>query len=324
MCQGSFYAGKQEREFHEPVLFHITVCRVSQAMARVGGSLRLLALVTACGVVSALDNGLALLPGLGWNSDYCIGCDGVEGRRQLSGFQNEAYIHDIARFLIDLGLAKLGYTNVNMDASWDLPARSATGDLQPDPAQWPSGLAATVDFVHSLGLGFGLYGDRGTLDCAKNPGQLGFEAQDAAFFAKTKIDWFKSDSCYASGDQQTAIAEYGKMRDALNATGRPIWFALCGWLPWYAPVGATLGNSWRIGEDTGGGWANVLSNAASMLSLGQFAGPGKREYQPARPSPHSPLTPTRPRASPQSRAEQADGTTCLSCFCPAWAAARTS
>lgn len=34
----------------------------------------------------------------------------------------------------------------------------------------------------SKGLGFGLYGDRGTMDCAKNPGNLGHEVQDANFY----------------------------------------------------------------------------------------------------------------------------------------------
>ena len=47
-----------------------------------------------------------------------------------------------------------------MDASWDLPNRSVNGDLVPDPKLWPSGLNHTVEYVHSLGLGFGLYGDR--------------------------------------------------------------------------------------------------------------------------------------------------------------------
>jgi len=27
------------------------------------------------------------------------------------------------------------------------------------------------------------------------------------------------------------------MRDALNQTGREIYFSLCGWFSWYAPVG---------------------------------------------------------------------------------------
>ncbi len=126
---------------------------------------------------------------------------------------------------------------------------------------------------------------RGTLDCNRNPGQLGHEAQDAAFFARYEIDWLKSDSCYASPDHSTARHDYGVMRDALNATGRPIWFALCGWQPWYAwegaGGGAALGNSWRVGMDTGGGWGPVMSNVQDMLaggpngtSLAPYARPG--------------------------------------------------
>lgn len=38
----------------------------------------------------------------------------------------------------------------------------------------------------------------------------------------------KEDSCNAVSDHGTAFAEYGKMRDALNSTGRPIFFSLCG------------------------------------------------------------------------------------------------
>ena len=48
-------------------------------------------------------------------------------------------------------------------------------------------------------------------------------------------------ACFATQDHQTAFNEYATMRDALNATGRPILFSLCGWNPWYAPVGKSLG-----------------------------------------------------------------------------------
>jgi hypothetical protein len=48
-------------------------------------------------------------------------------------------------------------------------------------------------------------------------------------------------------DHSAAFLQYAKMRDALNATGRPIFFSLCGWEEWYAPMGYSLGNSWRIG-----------------------------------------------------------------------------
>jgi alpha-galactosidase len=157
----------------------------------------------AVAAVRAIDNGLAARPGLGWNSDYCTLCSHVDGAGRLrpgvSGFQNEAFIKHIADFLNASGLQALGYTNVNMDSLWDLPTRDAGGDLQPDPALWPSGFDAIIGYVHSRGLGFGVYGDRGTLDCNKNPGQLGHEAQDAAFFARHGIDWFKSDSVRVLG-----------------------------------------------------------------------------------------------------------------------------
>ena len=89
------------------------------------------------------------------------------------------------------------------DASWDLPNRSKTGDLVPDPKLWKSGIDHTVSYVHSLGLYFGLYGDRGTMDCARNPGQFGYEHQDGAWFGKHKIDWFKEDACCASGVERS-------------------------------------------------------------------------------------------------------------------------
>ena len=176
-----------------------------------------------------------------------------------NGFGGEQFVQHIANHMHTAKygstnpktLQELGFRFVNMDASWDTFNRSSTGDLVPDPALWPSGLDHTVSYLHSLGLGFGLYGDRGTLDCAKHPGAFGHEEQDGAFMGNHKIDWYKEDACYASGDQTTAVNLYEKMRDALNKTGYPTWFALCGWEPWYAPHGQQLANSARIGPDTG-------------------------------------------------------------------------
>jgi hypothetical protein len=42
----------------------------------------------------------------------------------------------------------------------------------------------------------------------------------------------QEDSCCGSQDHETAFAQYAMMRDALNATGRPIYFSLCGWFVW--------------------------------------------------------------------------------------------
>ena len=238
-----------------------------------------------------LNNGLGRLPGLGWNSDYCTNCT-----KNANGFENEvcrsvqnsvrsritahlrfalssipqAFIKHIADSLVSMGFQKLGFHYVNIDGRWDMPTRDANGDLTPNPALWPSGLQTTIDYVHAKGLGFGLYGDKGALDCGRNPGQLGHEIQDAAFFAKHKVDWFKEDSCDSSGSDDEQIAAYAKMRDALNSSGYPVWFALCGWKTFYgtAPgAGKLIGNSWRVGPDTGSGWSAVMENVAAGITV---------------------------------------------------------
>jgi hypothetical protein len=47
-------------------------------------------------------------------------------------------------------------------------------------------MAKTVSYLHSLGMGFGLYGDRGTLDCARHPGAEGHEKADGTFMGEHK------------------------------------------------------------------------------------------------------------------------------------------
>ena len=178
--------------------------------------------------------------------------------------------------------------SVQIDANWDLPNRSASGDLVPDPSLYPSGLNHTVSYVHSLGLKFGLYGDRGTMDCGRAPGQQGHETHDGLWLGRHKIDWFKSDSCYTTEPGEpskpgevTAITQYEKLRDGFNASGYPVWWALCDGRKnppsFYSgpdkypehPVGNALANSARIGPDTGGGWMFVMQNLENALPAQQ-------------------------------------------------------
>jgi alpha-galactosidase len=133
-----------------------------------------------------------------------------------------------------------------MDDCWQV-SRDAQGTIQPDPNAFPSGIPALVDYVHSKKLKFGLYSgicvkfyisiphvciifvdllDRGNLTCDRRPGSLGYEVKDANTFATWGVDYLKLDSCNL--DATPAEVEYSKMRDALNATGRPIFFSLCG------------------------------------------------------------------------------------------------
>jgi len=124
---------------------------------------------------------------------------------------------------------------------------------------------------------YGLYTCRGTCQCGtklyQGPGGHDHEALDTAWLANAGADYLKVDSCCGDQDHQTAFSDYGKWRDGLNKTGRPVYFSLCGWHTWYAPAGDQLGNSWRIAGD-GTNW-EALSNCVNENSqLQAFARPG--------------------------------------------------
>lgn len=222
----------------------------------------LLVVLLSCFQAFALDNGLARTPAMGYNTWNDYECAVTEDDVKKS-----------ADALVNLGLAKLGYKYVNLDDCW-AKGRDSNGVVYADPVTFPSGLKALADYVHSKGLLFGTYTDRGVLTCAKRPGSYGYEELDAQTYASWGVDYLKEDSCYSiSFDEQLAFEEYGRMRDALNKTGRPIYFSLCGWRSWYAPKGASLGNSWRIAEDDTS-WATILNSINTNVNLTDYAGPG--------------------------------------------------
>src|SRR5690606_37481233 len=97
---------------------------------------------------------------------------------------------------------------------------NADGTQYPSPSAFPSGIGALASYVHARGLRFGLYTDRGSLTCQGRPGALGFEKVDAASYAQWGVDFLKEDSCNATQVPAEAFEQYGRMRDALNATGR--------------------------------------------------------------------------------------------------------
>ena len=227
---------------------------------------RALAAASALAAAAALNNGLGLTPQMGYNSWYDLGMQPSE---------------DMVRATVDAmvagGFVAAGYKYLNLDDGVVQPQRDANGDLVPDAVGFPNGFKPVADYVHAHGMLFGVYTDRGTQTCGGRAGALGHEVADANFYARNGVDYLKEDSCSASGDEQTAFAEYAAMRDALNATGRPFFFSLCGWEAFYAPVCSALGNSCRIGPDDTN-WAGVLAD----IDDSAFAAlPGKRRA-PAR------------------------------------------
>lgn len=179
----------------------------------------------------------------------------------------------VADKMVDLGLDRLGYRYLNLDDCW-AKGRREDGSVYADNATFPSGgLKELADYVHSKGLLLGTYTDRGTKTCAKRPGSAGYEEIDAQTYANWGLDYVKEDSCFAGKDHDVAFNQYSKMRDALNATGRPMLFSICGWSAWYAPVGRSLGNAFRTGPDDKT-WGGVLKNIDILPGLEQYAGPG--------------------------------------------------
>jgi alpha-galactosidase len=201
---------------------------------------------------------------MGYNTWDDFRCGGI----------NASNLYKVADAMVDLGLNKLGYKYLSLDDCWATGRDPKSGVIIPDSKAFPDGMKAVADYVHGKGLLYGVYTDRGQKTCVGRPGSQDYETIDAKTYASWGVDYLKEDSCNATGDHNASFAQYAKMRDALNATGRPIYFDLCGWSSWYAPVGKSLGNAWRVGYDVNN-WGGVMNNAIAVdKSLAQYAGPG--------------------------------------------------
>jgi len=212
-------------------------------------------------VAFAVDNGLGRTPQMGYNTWNDFRCN-VKAND----------IQKVADAFKTLNLAQYGYQYIVLDDCW-AKDRDPQGRIRPDPTNWPNGMKVVADYVHSRGFKFGIYTDRGTKTCAGRPGSLGYEGIDAQSYASWGVDYLKEDSCFATDNHETAFQQYGAMRDALNHTGRPIYFSLCGWNSWYSPVGWSLGNSWRIAGDCNQ-WADVIRAINVNSRLAPYARPG--------------------------------------------------
>lgn len=237
----------------------------------------------------ALDNGLALTPQMGWSSWSAAG-----------SAVNASYVQAVASYLKSSGLQALGFGYVNVDEGWMLGRNASTLAPMADARAFPDGMDGLGRAVHALGFRYGLYTSRGTTQCdtpeyrprclhtPPNPpscsptykygcgceGSAGYEAVDAAWFVAQGADYLKVDSCGAlHWDPTGSFSDFAKFRDALNATGKPVFFSLCGWHGWYAHAGAGLGNSWRISGD-GSSWGPLSSAVNVMAALTTFTGPG--------------------------------------------------
>ncbi|MEV6010809.1 ricin-type beta-trefoil lectin domain protein [Streptomyces sp. NPDC051976] len=237
--------------------------------------------LTAAPTARAQDNGLAQKPPQGWSSWSFL-------RRNPTASAFEAQ----AAAMKNSGLSELGYSYVNLDDFWyqcpggQGPNVDAYGRWVTDTSRFPAsgstdGIQAVADYVHSLGLKFGLYVTPGIshqavarntqilgtsyhaadiatsanernyncggmvgIDYAK-PGAQPFVNSWANQFAGWGVDYVKIDGVGADD-----IGDVQAWSQALRQTGRPIHLELSNQLAQsQAATWAQYANGWRTGDD---------------------------------------------------------------------------
>jgi alpha-galactosidase len=231
----------------------------------------------------ALDNGVARVPPLGWNSWNTFGCN-----------IDETLIRQMADAIVSSGLRDLGYQYVVVDDCWFNPNRDGAGNLQGNPSRFPSGMRALGDYLHARGLKFGLYEVPVDRTCAQYfggypgaTGSQGHEAQDARQFAAWGVDYLKYDWCSPNGTINDQVTTFARMRDALAAAGRPIVYSINP-NSIHAKTGplrnwGDVANMWRTTEDITNAWNTGQTNGFPMgiqnivnvnVPLASYARPG--------------------------------------------------
>jgi len=231
--------------------------------------------------VAGLDNGLARTPPMGWMPWERFRCN-TDCHNDPEFCISERLFRAQADMMVVGGYLSAGYQFLILDDCWLNHTRdSKDNSLIPDPARFPAGIPALADYVHKLGLKFGIYEDYGNFTCGGYPGILGHLEQDANTFADWGVDYLKLDGCYS--EPESMDQGYPEMGRYLNKTGRPIVYS-CSW-PAYQmdshpdyPAIAEHCNLWRNFDDIDDSWASVLSiidyYGDDNNSFAQHAGPG--------------------------------------------------
>ncbi|KAF8068665.1 glycoside hydrolase [Lyophyllum atratum] len=205
--------------------------------------------------VLALNNGVARLPILGYNTWNAYQCN-----------IDEELMLTTAKLMKSLGLQDAGYNYVNIDDCYAEKNRSASGDIIEDKIRFKGGMKKLNSQIHALGFKTGIYSDSGWFTCAGYPGSFQNELRDAKTFQDWGFNYLKYDNCYIPYDsiiRQGMVGKYQRMADAITqlaATTKkaPLIFSLCQW--GWSQVwlwGANLGQSWRTTGDIAPAWDSL-------------------------------------------------------------------
>ena len=192
---------------------------------------------------------------------------------------NEQTIKSQVDALVASGLPGAGYVYVNLDEGWWQGQRGEDGNMVVDASQWPNGMKAIADYIHSRGLKAGIYSDAGKDGCgfyfptaspaAPHTGMEGHELQDAIQFQRWGFDFLKVDWCGGDAEKLDPMTTYQRISDAIQSatatTGHAMVLSICEWGkgdPW--DWGAGKGAMWRTSTDIIY-WGNAPS-IANMLA----------------------------------------------------------
>ncbi|MEU9833069.1 ricin-type beta-trefoil lectin domain protein [Streptosporangium sp. NPDC048047] len=166
--------------------------------------------------------------------------------------------------MVSSGMKDAGYEYVNIDEGWWQGTRDSSGNITVDTAEWPGGMKAIADYIHSKGLKAGIYTDAGRNGCgyyyptgrpaAPNTGSEGHYDQDFLQFSRWGFDFVKVDWCGGQAEGLDARTAYRSISAAIDRateqTGRPLVLSVCNWgaqNPWdWAPAISTM---WRTSGD---------------------------------------------------------------------------
>ena len=194
---------------------------------------------------------IALTPPMGWNSWNCWGPS-----------VDQSKVEDAATYMSEK-LINHGWTYINIDDGWEAKDRTVSGELLTNN-KFPD-ITKLTDYIHSLGLKFGIYSSPGPRTCGGYLGSYQSEETDAKTWANWGVDYLKYDYCYynevvPNPTEQLIKEPYVVMRKALDKVNRDIVYCVGFGAPrvwvWGAEAG---GNQWRTTRDITDEWNVVRS-----------------------------------------------------------------
>jgi len=214
-----------------------------------------------------IGNQISLTPPMGWNSWNCWGLS-----------VNDDKVRDATRMMHEK-LQPYGWTYVNIDDGWEASKRTPQGELLSND-KFPD-FKNLTDYIHSLGLKFGIYSSPGPTTCGGHLASYQHELTDARTWERWGVDYLKYDHCgyldvQTDSQEKTIQYPYIVMRDALDKVKRDIVYCIGYGAPnvwnWAPEAGGEL---WRTTRDITDEWNVVTAIGCFQDVCAQATAPGK-------------------------------------------------